>query len=359
VENNPHSDLINFNSSNVNGQKASQFSNDYSSPMLSENSNLSQKIENKITQTLIKPNKKLEMSKKFHEPLSSLENKEFYQPNILNGLAIYDQSDNGNAEDSRDTKKDDVNPYNYANSNDIHIQSMSPTDHSGFNNVNLVNPSPQTTWSYIQRPNNIEAQQSNANPNQSLLNPLFNSYHNQIPTYTLNNNNQFDALSSVDKNRMNINKLSDINDNQSNPNNIKRYMYKRVDLMNSPLSTSSWSLPKHDYSKKLQLKQNNGYQSNNNNILGTSSLFNPNHKIVNSLPSSNDMFVQNMKAAIPNYVQIPKNETMAVFDVTHLYFPNSQLSEQVNLTYAVIQSTIAGLQMMLNTIVNSLFVSYP
>jgi len=357
VENNPHSNLINFNSSNVN---VPQFLNDYSSPSLSENSNLSQKIENKITQPIIKPNKKPEMSNEvIHELFSSLENKEFDRPNILNGLAIYDQSHNGNAEDFKDTKKDDAKPYNYANPNDIHIQLMNPIDNSGFNNVDLVNPLPLTTWSYIQRPNNIEAQQSNANPNRPLLNSLFNSYHNQLPTYKSNNNNQLDALSSVDKNRMNINKLSGINNNQSRPNNIKGYMYKQVDLMNSPLFTSSWSLPKHDYSKKLQLKQNNGYPSNNNNILGTSSMFNPNQEIVNSPPSSNDMFVQNIKTAISNYVQIPKYETMAVFDVTHLYFPNSQLSEQVNLTYAVIQSTIVGLRMMLNTIINSLFVSYP
>lgn len=164
------------------------------------------------------------------------------------------------------------------------------------------------------------------------------------------------------------------------------YLYKPVDLGNIPAYPTSWSLPNRD-SGRLQ-NQNDvnpkppGYPPNSvqggyypqttaNYGLGRTPLppplFNQDYNLP-TIPISRgpvppaaplpNSFVQNTMALISNAFQTPPYGTRAVFDVTQSNFPDMPESQQINLTYVVVQAITQGLRKILDEFIRSLiFVS--
>jgi len=302
--------------------------------------------------------------------LHSLENVVF-DKSLEEGLSKYDKSYIVNTENPENAKKDNSKITVFANPNDVHIQQISPeqsptSDNSYPNNNYLLNtPSTDIPWYEPSFPNTVDyVPQSNSNANNQLLSSLLN--FNQNPVYPPTNSyyNQQGPYSAFGKNQM-ISKTQlpslSLNANQPSSKDNSGYIYKKVDLKNPPPNISnSWLLLNKDYTKNQN--QNNAYTSYDSttrtNIFGTPSMpyLNNIQGILNS--SSNDMFVQNMLSVISNSLQAPLVGTKAIFDVTRANFPSAPVSHITRLTHAIVRSVMLSLRQTLNTVMNTLYVSF-
>jgi len=297
ANNNPQFDSTNFPSLNVDKQNVPNLSTNKSPPSVSENSNLPNEIANRIGKLDEIP----EMSNRLNDRPLPLENLELYRSD---NVPPYDWLYNVNAENPKNTKEDEANKLR-ANPDDIQTHSLTQltsfSNNDGLNNVDL--PNSTTEWSYIVQSNNDRIQLPNSGKYSS--NSLLNNYQN--PTRTLNNyDRQLDTNSVID-----------------------------------PTNPNSWSSRDDYYSKKL--RSDIGYESNS----------------PTNWPFSNDMFLQNAMAIMPNNVQSLLQMIQPLHEVTRAYFLNSTATQQTRLVHAVIQSVIAGLQNLFSPIMNGLFVSCP
>lgn len=278
-----------------------------------------------------------------------LENIELDESVILNDLAKYEKSFNVDVESTKSGKEDHSDILTYANPNDIYLPKLPPVQSSGTietnvpNNINSLNKSPTS--------NPVPNYNATPNSNQ-LLSSLFNfnlnkMFSNQMPSAIPNNNYSNSFGTNVDQKQM---ASKDNNPPRSNADK-NGYIYKQVDLMDSPQYTSSWSLLKSDYN--LDNNRINGNPPINTPEIP--SQFNQYYNQDASIPSLNNMSVQNMMFTVSNGIYVPSGATKVIFDVTRANFPRIPVIQQIQLTYVITKAIALGLRAISNSKSNKSF----
>lgn len=304
-------------------------------------------------------------------PSTSSENKSFDMSEVISGFQMNDQSYNFNNENSNIAKVDSENLRIYANPNDIHIPKLPPVPPktnaavpSGGPTGGLSNPPPMgNPRPYDPRPNGA-GDPLGLNPNQQ-SGPLFNNGQSMFPKPP--NWNYPPPQGSLPGNGQKLQIAVPGGASGHRPTGNDGNTYKQFDLSKPQEHTTSWALMSNDYSNRPRPDQpsNGGYYpsgSGNSPVsdpTGMPANFGQNHnQQIFNRPSSNDnALIQNMMTTISEALRAPLSGTQAVFDVTQSNFPGMQVSQQIRMTYAIVQTITQNLRRILNSIVNSMMVS--